>query len=446
MNIIIAGAGDVGVHLTQMLCNENHNVVVIDRDKKKLLSLDSHYDVLTVEGSCSSFSTLEKANVKDTDLLIAVTSIEETNIITAILGKRLGAKTTVVRAHNKEYLEERRQAYLNSLGIDSIICTEMMAAKEIVGLLKQVGTTEVFDFSGGKLSLFVVKLDNKAPVLNKTLKETSKLNKDFQYTAVAITRGNNTIIPRGSDVFKENDLVYVITTQSGIKNLLKYSGKKKFEIHDIMILGGSRIGIKTASDLEKHLNIKLIEQDQDKCFKIADKLDKTLVINGDGANIDLLMEEGIERMDAFIAVTGNSETNILSCLLAKKMGVKRTIAEIENIDYIDLAENIGIDTIINKKLIAASRIFRYTMNAEVASIKCLTAADAELLEFLVRQGAPITKKTIREIQIPKGAIIGGVVRNNKGLIAKGDMQIQAGDKVIVFALPEAIHDIQSLFN
>ncbi len=446
MKIIIAGAGEVGQHIAKMLSKENHNIIVIDTDKENLKNVDSHFDLLTVNGSASSISVLKEAKIKSADLFIAVTNFEDVNIVSAILAKKFGAKKTIARIDKKEHLLLTNRQHFTDLGIDLLICPEELAAKEIVGLLKQTGTTEIFEFSDKKLLLFVIKLDENASIINKTLVEAAKIDKTFNYRAVAITRNTQTIIPRGDDKFLINDLIYVITNKAGIKSLLKYSGKKRFHIHNIMIIGGSRIGRRTAKDLEYHFNIKLIEINKDKSPLLADFLEKTLVITGDGSNIDLLTEEGIKNMDAFIAVTGNSETNILTCLLAKKLGVKKTIAEIENIDYIDLAENIGIDTIINKKLITASHIFQFTMKAEVSSLKCLTGADAEVLEFVVHKNSKITKKTLKFMDFPEDAIIGGVVRGNNSYIAKGDTLIEEQDKVVVFALPSAIRKVEKFFN
>ncbi|HER07269.1 MAG TPA: Trk system potassium transporter TrkA, partial [Bacteroides sp.] len=268
----------------------------------------------------------------------------------------------------------------------------------------------------------------------------------FEYRAVAITRHGRTLVPKGDDRFEVDDMVYVISSKTGLKELYKYSGKKQFEVRNIMILGGSRIGWKTADSLGNQHYVKLIEIDRQKSYMLSNKLNNTLVINGDGTDLSLLRQEGLNKMDAFIAVTGNSETNILSCLLAKQMGVKRTIAEVENMDYIQLAENIGVNTIINKKLITASRIFRFTMSEEVSSIKCLTGTEAEVMEYVVKPDAPATEGTLAEIEFPKEAIIGGVIRGKNAFIARGDTQIKPYDRVIVFALPGVIHTIGKFFN
>lgn len=419
--------------------------MVIDPDEESLKNISATLDLMTLVGSATSFEFLKEAQVKKADLFIAVTHSQETNILAAMIAKKLGAKRTIARVDNYEYIEPENISHFTNLGIDYLIYPERIAAREIVSLLGHE-ISEFVDFSGQKLSLFVLKLDENAPVIDNTLMQITKENKDFEFRAVAITRNGQTIIPRGHDSFMVNDLVYVVTNQSGVDDVMKYSGKKKLEIKNVMILGGSRIGKRVAKTLEGRFNIKLIEKDREKSLKLADYLKDTLVINGDGSNIELLMDEGLSRMDTFIAVTGHSETNILSCVLAKKMGVKKTIAEIENIDYIDLGESMGIDTIINKKLITASRIFKFTMSSEIESMKCLTGSDTEVLEFVAKDGSKITKGKIRHIEFPKDAIVGGYIRDQKGYIAKGDTHIKAEDRVVVFALPSAIKKLDSFFN
>lgn len=327
-----------------------------------------------------------------------------------------------------------------------MIYPEMIAAKEVVGLLSQTGMSDIVDFSGGNLHLYAFKLEKNAPIIEKNLSELADKDGTLEYRAVAITREGQTIIPRGHDKFMEGDLVYIITNKGGVNNLLMYTGKENIEVRNIMILGGSRIGIRAARDLGDQHYVKLIEKDREKSYAISNMLDNTLVINGDGSNVELLNQEGLSKMDAFIAVTGNSETNILSCLLAKRMGVKKTIAEVENMDYIPLAETIGIDTIINKKLITASRIFRFTMNTEVTSIKCLTGTEAEVVEFIVKQDALITESALKDIDFPDEAIIGGIVRGESSFIARGDTTVHPGDRVVVFALPSAVGIIGKFFN
>ena len=436
----------MGSHLAKMLSNENHDITVIDPDTDRLKLVDASLDVLTINGSATSFQVLKDAHIQKTDLYIAVAHLEDTNISSAILGKTLGAKKTIARIDNQEYLQPHYRERFINLGIDYLIYPEKIAAREILGFLHQTGTTEFFDFSGGRLSLYVIRLDKNASILEKSLAELTDTDKPMNYMAVAITRDEKTIIPKGHDKFMLDDLIYVISNQAGYVDLMKFSGKKKFDIKTIMILGGSRIGMRTAQELEKKYNVKLIEIDKAKCDFLADKLENTLVIQGDGRDINLLMEEGLPDIDAFIAVTGNSETNILSCLLAKDFGVKKTIAEVENMDYINLAEHIGVDSIINKKITAAGRISRFTQSSKVSMIKCLTGTDAEVLEFVVAPNSKITKNPLRDLKFPKDAIVGGVIRGHSSFIANGDTQIQSNDHVVVFALPTAFKKLDKFFN
>ncbi len=436
----------MGKHLAKMLSNEEHDLVIIDNDPERLKSVGSALDVLTIEGNANSIAHLKEARIHKADLFISATYSEDVNVNSAILSKRLGAKKTIARIDNQEYLLPANKEIFENLGVDYMIYPEKIAAREIVGLLSETGSTEVVEFSGGKLHMYVIRLDEDAPIIHQTLRELTPADANMEYRAVAITRHGQTIVPSGDDRFELGDLVYVMSNKAGLKHLYKYSGKKQFEVRNIMILGGSRIGRKTADSLGKQHYVKLIEKDRQRSYQLSNILSNTLVINGDGTDMELLRQEGLEKMDAFVAVTGNAETNILSCLLAKQMGVKRTIAEVENMDYIHLAENIGVNTIVNKKLITASRIFRFTMTEEVSSIKCLTGTEAEVMEFMVKPDAPATRGCLAEIDFPREAIIGGVIRGKKAFIARGDTNIKPYDRVVVFALPGVIHTIGKLFN
>lgn len=446
MNIIIAGDGEVGFHLAKLLTDENHDITVVDPHSDLLKLIEAHTDLMTIAGDSTCISVLERASIRRADLLISVVHDEQINLMTCILGKKLGAKRTIARVDNTEYLEPKNSELFKSLGIDHLVCPESLAAEEIVTLLEQTAATETFGFSNGKLILFLIKLDQKAQVVGKSLDQIASEFPFLDFRAVAIHRNSRTIIPRGSDEFRHNDLAYVVTKPAGIKTLLNLGGKEEFEISSVMIVGGGRIGRKTAARMDDKYNLKMVEIDKERSIQLSNDLRDVLVINGDARDIELLQDEGIENMDAFIAVTDNSETNILTCLHARKFGVKKTIALVENIDYIDISQNIGIDTIINKKLITASYIARFTMGSEVTSTKVLHGIDAEVFEFKVKADSPITKKPIRKLQFPDGAIIGGIVRDEESYIAVGNFRIKEGDKVVVFSLPSAIHKVDRFFN
>ncbi len=446
MRIVVAGAGAVGSHLAKMLSQENHDIILLDPDESKLRLVGASLDVMTRTGSATSIPDLLDTNIKKTDLFIAVAQTEEINITAAILGKRLGAKKTIARIDNQEYLYAKYKEHFTALGIDYMIYPEKIAAREIIGLLHQTGSTDIADFSQGLLNLFAIKLEDDAPIINKTLNQLMEEGENSDYRAVAVTQGGTTIIPNGDYSFVGGDLVYIITKKKDINSLLHYSGKEQFDIRDIMILGGSKIGALVAHELGSHHNVKLIELNREKSYSLSNQLDNTLVINGDGRDYNLLMEEGLNKMDAFISVTGDSEINILSSMLAKKLGVKKTIAEVENIDYIALAENMGIDTIINKKLISASRIFRFTTSENVSAVRCLTGTEAEVLEFKVQANSKITNGPLNKMNFPSDSMIGGIIRNDDSFIANGYTLIKPGDKVVVFALPSAISKVAKLFN
>lgn len=444
MKVVIAGAGEVGTHLAKMLSKENHDIILIDEDAEKLERIANQVDLMTVNGAANSITDLKEAGVSKADLFIAVTPFESRNVLACILAKDQGAKKTLARINNAEYLKRAHKPKFQAMGVDELIYPETLAAKEIVASVKQPSARVMHEFSDGKLILIGIKIRENAPIVNKTLIEIALISQEFR--AVAITRNDETIIPHGRDLILAGDIAYFVTTPESMPDLYEKTGKKMFEIKNIMILGGSRIAQKTAEKLSDDFNIKIIDSSKERCQQIADRLSNVLVINGDGRNLELLKEEGIERMDAFIAVTGNSETNILTCQLAKKMGVKRTIAEIENVDFISLAEQVGIGSVINKKFIAASFIYRFSMISDISNIRCLTATEAEVVELVARPGAKVTTKLVHELDFPLDAQMGGIIRGNQGYIVTGDTQILEGDKVVVFALPSAIKKIDKFFK
>ena len=448
MKIIIAGAGEVGFHLAKLLSFESQDITLIDTHRDSLSYADTHLDIRVVRGDATSIKVLENSNVTDTDLVIAVTSSETTNITVCVLAKQLGAKRTIARISNTEFIDRKDEVGFTKFGIDELISPESLAANEIELLLNQSAFNDTYEFEGGALTMIGLHLNRTNSFIDKTVKEVASVFPNLKYVPIAMQRYGTqyTIIPRGDTQFKEGDQVYFITTKEGVDEIYELTGKERHEIRNVMILGGSNIGYKTASDLCKNrFNVKLIENDKEKAFEIADDIPSCLVINGDGRNVELLLEEDVQDMDAFISVTGNSETNIMSCLVAKSKGVKKTIALVENMDYFQLSHSIGIDTLINKKLLAANNIFRYIRKGEVVAMTKLNNMNAELLEFVVTPSSKVTNKIIRDIDIPRSAIIGGVVRNGEGQIALGDFKIQSGDRVVVCCQPQSISKVEKLF-
>ncbi len=445
MRVIIAGVGNVGFHLAKLLSQEGQDIVLIDKVADKLKQASNSVDAATIKGTSTSYSVLEEAGVADADLLIAVTSSEEANIATAIIAKHLGAKRTIARISNTEFLYQKDKLNLKHLGIDDVISPESLAAREIKRLLKEVAVTDSFEFEKGLLQLIGVNIDSKSPLKGKSMLEVAKINPDQSFMTVAILRENETIIPYGDTCFEENDHAYFIAQPDGVEKLLFLTGKKKEGVKNVMILGGSRVGFHAAKLLSARYNVKIIERNAQKCFDLADQLPDAMVINGDGRNVELLEEESINEMDAFVAVTGDSETNIISCLVAKKMGVKKTIAMVENMDYIHLSQSIGVDTLINKKLIAANFIFRHIRQGEIVSIASIHGVDAEILEFEVQETSKITRQELRNLDFPKAAIIGGVIRDGKGLTTPGNFKFEPKDRVVVLSKLECIKKVEEYF-
>ncbi len=442
MKIVIAGAGEMGSHLARMLSGHGHDITIVDSDQKLLSEVGSLADVITVEGDSTTFATLRRASVRRCDLFIAVNHEENVNIVAAMLAKKLGAKKSIARIDNNEYLEPNNKEVFIDMGIDYLFYPEKVAAREVINLLGHTSTTEYVDFSSGKLSLVVFRLEPASPLVGTDPGASEEDDAPLGYRTVAITRCGQTIIPRSGEQLAEGDVVYIIARQDAVSEVMEFSGRSNVEIKNMMILGGSRIGIRIATELQSEVNIKLVDYNADKAYRLA----KTLIINEDGRNTEAMLEEGLANMDAFVAVTGRSETNILAAMLARQMGVKKVIAEVENLNYINLAESIGIDTIINKKLVTASNIFRFTMSTDVQAIKCLTGSDAEVLEFIVKPNSPATKARIRDWGLPEDVIVGGIVRGDKAFIAVGNMEVNPYDRVVIFAMPASVSKVGYFFN
>ena len=445
MRIVIAGAGNVGTHLAKLLAGENQDIILIDESEDKLNRMDSSFDLMTIQESPVSLYGLKEAGAGAADLFVAVTPDESRNLISCQLAHFLGAKKTVARIDNYEYLQPKNKEYFSSIGVDSLIYPEMLAAKDIVDGMKLSWIRQWWEFAGGALVMMGIKLRDNAQILDKPLAE---LGKELPYHIVAILREGETIIPSGNDTMQAGDLVYFMTMKKHIPHIRKIAGKEELpDVRDVIIMGGSRIAVRTAQLMPDYMNLKIIESDMDRCDRLTELCDdKVMIINGDGRDPSLLMSEGIQHTEAFVALTDNSETNILACLAAKRFGVTKTIAEVENIDYINMAEKLDIGTVINKKKIAASHIYQMMLDADVTNVKCLTFANADVAEFNVKEGAKITRNQVKDISLPRGVTIGGLIRNKEAILVTGNTQIQAGDHVVVFCLEGMIKTIEKYFN
>lgn len=446
MNIIIAGDGEVGVHLAKSLTELDYNITVVDPHSELLKRLETETDLMTITGDSTSPQVLKDANVENCDLFLSVLHDESINLVTCILAKKLKAKKTVARVTNAELLTPKHREMFRDLGVDEMVCPERIAAKEITNLLNNTVATEFFDFSGGLLTMYVIRLEAESPVVNHTVKELTQIHNDLQARVVALLRNGRTIIPHSDTVLQQGDLTYIIGRANQLENINRVSGKQAVSIKKVMIAGGGRIGRFAASTLQDRMRITLIEEDRKRAEELSAMLDDTLIINGDATDIELLKEEGLQNVDAFIGVTNSSETNVLTCLHAKRLGVKRTIALVENTGFIDISQDIGIDTIINKKLITASYIARFIVKGDAVSSKWLSGTNAEVIEFMVGKWAPATRKSLGQLDMPEGATVGGVIRGRETILPNRELQLKQGDKVVVFTLPKAMSTVAKLFD
>ena len=444
MRIIIAGAGAVGRHLAKLLSREDMDISLIDERQDRLGDLDANYDLLTKVGSPTSINDLKNIGVEDVDLFIAVTPSESENITACLLANELGAKKTLARIDHYEYLVPENKRIFEKMGLNHLIYPELLAAKEIAASLKTNWMRYHLTLCEGALELCVVKVREGAEVIGQ--KFMSGYFNHGLYRIVAIKRGQTTIIPGGQDEVMADDMVYAVCTRENKKILREQLGKQKREIKNIMFYGGSKIAQKTVQNLPDDLNIKILEADRELCYQLSEKINNVLIINADGSDMTVLKDEGIEDVDAFVAVTDSSEANIFACMAAKRFGVKKTIAEVENIDYIAMAEGLEIGTVLNKKTIAASYIYQMLLDASVLNVRNLASADAEIVEFMAEEGSKITKAKIRDMRLPADTNFGAIVRAGEGILVNGDTQILQGDQVVVFCKNQVIRQLEKFFK
>lgn len=445
MKVIIAGAGAVGTHLAKLLSSENLDVILMDENREKLNFSRNNLEMITMVGSATSLSDLTEVNIKGADLFIAVTPDQSVNITSCMLAKNMGAKKTFARIDNYEYLLPKNKEFFEKLGVNSMVYPEMLAAKEIVSALKRPWARQWIELCGGAIILMGIKIRDNGPLAQKQLYELGNELKKFH--VVAIKRDNATIIPIGNDQILPGDILFFTTLKEYVKEIPVLAGKETFEVKNIMIMGGSRIAIRTCQYLPDNTNIKLLESDKEKCHILLEKVPNNVTVyHDDGRSADVLIQEGIANMDAFVAVTGNSEANILACLTAKRLGIKKTVAEVENMDYISVAENLGIGTIINKKLITVSNIYRFLLHADVSNIKSLTIANADVAEIVASPNSKITKKEIKKLTFPRNVTLGGLIRNGEPMMIDGNTVIEPYDKVVVFCLEDSLKEAEKFFR
>ena len=446
MKIVIAGAGAVGTHLSKLLSREHQDCVLIDDDEERL-SVLSDYDVMTYNASPTSIRALKEAGTQHADLFVGVTPEEATNITACSIAHNLGAKKTVARIDNYEYLKPQNKELFRQMGIDSLIYPEVLAAIDITNGLKLSWVRQRWDVHGGALILLGIKLRESAEILNQPLRDLC--GPDDPYHIVAIKRNDDTLIPGGMDELHVNDLVYIMTTKEYIPYIRKIVGKEHYtDVKNVIIMGGGKIAVRAALTIPNYMNVKIIEKNSRRCEKLNELLDndEAMIIHGDGRDLGLLEEEGIRNTQAFVALTDKAETNILACLTAKKLGVRKTVALVENLDYVTMAESLDIGTIINKKTIAASHIYQMMLDADVDNLRSLMVVDAEVAEFTAAPDSRVTKRAVKDLGLPFGVTIGGLVRNGVGMLVNGNSRIEAGDAVMVFCHEAKLQSLDKYFK
>ena len=446
MKVIIAGASAIGSYLAKLLSRNDYDITILDEDADALEQLNRNYDLLTLEAKCTSPRALRNADTGKADLFIAVTADQTANLTACTMAHALGANKTVAKVDDPEYTEEIDKAFFKEMGVDSVIYPEMLAAKDIINGLKMSWVRQRWDVHNGELVMLGIKLREGCEILNQPLKDIS--GPDDPYHIVAIKRGTDTIIPGGNDDLKLYDLAYFMTTKNYIPYIRKIVGKEHYaDVKNVMIMGGGNTAVRAVKIMPEYMNVKVIEKDHARCEELNELLDEdTLVINGDGRDMSLLVEEGIRNTQAFVALTPNAETNILACLTAKRMGVRKTVALVENVDYVSMAESLDIGTVINKKITTASYIYQMLLDTNVYNIRFLPSADADVAEFVPAEGSKITRKPVKELGLPHGITIGGLVRDEKGMLVSGNTQIQPGDSVVVFTHQIDLKNLEKLFK
>ncbi|EOZ98625.1 Trk system potassium uptake protein TrkA [Indibacter alkaliphilus LW1] len=447
MNIVIAGAGDMGYHLAERLSFENKDITLIDLDKDALDYASAHLDVLTVWGDATSLEILKNANVSNSSMFMAVTTSEKTNILAAVLAKQLGAKRVIARVRNHDYLEPEHDKYFKNIGIDNIISPTMLCSGEISRMIKNSVFSDVFEFEGGKLNVVGITLDQYSSLVNKKISDTRN-NPIFEdVKIIAIVRDQITIIPRGNTVIRNNDHVFFISNKKAVTSIVDLLEQKRVAIKNVMIIGGDDMAYTTALTLEHDYRVTLVHKDKERCKWLSERLNKTLVINGDYKNIELLIEEGLEEMEAFISLTESSETNIITSLSAKNHGVYKTIAHVDTREYIHISHSIGVDSLINKKLVAANQITRFLRKGKVEAVSGIYGVDAEIIQYVVNKNNRVTKNPLKNLHFPDTAIVAGVIRGeDQVFIPDGEFTLQMDDKAIVLALPTAKAALEKLFH
>jgi trk system potassium uptake protein TrkA len=446
VKIIIVGAGEVGFHAAQKLSEENQEVILIDKDPEKIKRITENLDVQALLGSGTSPETLKKSGIREADMLVAATDSDEANLIACLLARNMNKYILkVARVRNREYLDEKELFGEDLLGVDQIINPESAMVETILNLMMVPGASDVINFVDGRIKLIGFTVRSDSPLAGHQLLNLSDLDSDLLIGA--IIRGEKVLIPHGEDVIQADDLVYFVVKSNELKRLFDFLSIKEEGLRRVMVIGAGETGTALASSLDKtKLHVKIIERDGQRCASLAEHLEKVIVINGDGTDKELLHEENIGEMDFMVALTGDEENNVLISLLAKEMGVKKTITRIGKLSYIPLVSAIGIDTVVSPRLSAVRAILQYIRRGKIISVAPLKGEHAEAIEAEALETSDIVDIPISKIKFPKGALIGAIVRDDEIIIPRGQTLIKAKDRLIIFALQKVIPQIEKLLT
>lgn len=445
MKIVIGGAGEVGSHLARLLSNEEQDILIIDADSEKLRALDSKYNLMTLTGNPASFQALREAGAGKADLFIGVMPSEAKNIVACSMAKSLGAKCTVARIENYDFMQEKNREFAKQMGVDQIIYPEYLAAQQIMTALQRTWVRQWFEILNGEIIVVGIKLRENAKLCGQYLKDFAFSNHNFHVSA--IKRGHETVIPRGDDRMEPNDILYITTRREHVADLIELTGKRQHKIKRVLVMGATKIAVRVVDLNKGEFKFTIIDKDREVCEALPARCPKVDDIYcGDARDVDTLTDIGIDTYDAFIALSESSEANILACLTAKEAGVKKTIAEVEDLQFINQAERLNIGTIINKKLLATSSIFQLLLDSDTDSSKCLALTDAEVAELEVKPGSKITTAMVKDLKLSRDMTLAGLIRDGVGMLVTGNTRICAGDHVVVFCLAGALHKVEKLFS
>lgn len=446
MKTIVIGAGEVGFHIAERLSREAHDVVVVEKDPTVRARVQEDLDVMTVEGNGSSPRLLEEAGVREADLLIAVADIDEVNIAACLLAKEYGVPRRIARVRDPDYSESAFLEQGRRLGIDLLINPNIVVAEEILDLIQTPGAAEVGKFAGGKVMMLGLQVGKAARILDRPLNSLRGFHQTTPFLIVAVHRNGRLLLPDGNTTVRENDHLYFISPRESVNPILALLGKQESIVERVLVVGGGRIGLRVCQMLEAaRFDIKLIERNGARCEELSRVLERTLVLHGDGTDVRTLAEEGVSEIDAVAAVTDDEATNILAALLAKERGAKKVMALVKRPHLLHLLPQLGIDAAVSPRILTANIILKFVRKGRVLSIFEIPEGDAETLELSVGANAAVAGKSLREIQMPSGAILGAVVHREEIMIPKGDTILRPDDDVVVFAVPEAIPALERLF-